>query len=182
MEINVGNRLKEIRQSHGLSQRALAKNAGVTNGIVSMIELNRTSPSLATLKKILDSFPVSLSDFFGNNFGSKNKIVFSANELVEIGSSDYSLKQVDRNLTGKAMQILHERIKPGGDSGKEMLHHESEEGGVVIRGQVELTVGNEVHVLNAGDAYYFDSRSPHRFRNIGDDEVEIVSSCSPPGL
>ena len=80
------------------------------------------------------------------------------------------------------MQILHERIEPGADSGKEMLRHESEEGGVVVRGKLELTVGGEVYNLGLGDAYYFDSRLPHRFRNIGKEEVELVSSCSPPSL
>ena len=80
------------------------------------------------------------------------------------------------------MQILHERIEPGADSGAEMLRHESEEGGVVIKGSIELTVGGETQILDAGDAYYFDSRIPHRFRNIGETDAEIVSTCSPPAL
>jgi mannose-6-phosphate isomerase-like protein (cupin superfamily) len=80
------------------------------------------------------------------------------------------------------MQILHERIEPGADTGAEMLRHESEEGGVVVRGCVELTVGGESTILEAGDAYYFDSRIPHRFRNVGPDEAEIISACSPPAL
>ena len=57
-----------------------------------------------------------------------------------------------------------------------------EEGGVVVRGRVELTVGGETTILESGDAYYFDSRIPHRFRNIGTEEAEIVSACSPPAL
>jgi mannose-6-phosphate isomerase-like protein (cupin superfamily) len=63
-----------------------------------------------------------------------------------------------------------------------MLRHESEEGGVVIRGSIELTIGSETKILEPGDAYYFDSRIPHRFRNISEEEVEIVSACSPPAL
>ena len=80
------------------------------------------------------------------------------------------------------MQILHERIAPGADSGDEMLHHESEEGGVVVHGSLELTVGGDVFILGPGDAYYFDSRIPHRFRNLGETEVEMISACSPPTL
>ena len=80
------------------------------------------------------------------------------------------------------MQILHEKIAPGADSGEEMLRHESEEGGVVIHGLLELTVGSEAYILGPGDAYYFDSRIPHRFRNIGEEKVEMVSTCSPPTL
>jgi len=80
------------------------------------------------------------------------------------------------------MQILHERIEVDADSGVDMLRHESEEGGIVIHGRIELTVGGETQVLEPGDAYYFDSRIPHRFRNIGDDDAEIISACSPPAL
>ncbi|MFT5730186.1 MAG: transcriptional regulator with XRE-family HTH domain [Desulforhopalus sp.] len=182
MEFNAGTRLRGIREMYGLSQRALAKKAGVTNGIISMIEQNRNSPSLATLKKILDAIPISFSDFFSINTNGQKKIVFKADELVEIGSSGFSFKQVGKDLKEKAMQILHERIEPGADSGDEMLHHESEEGGVVVHGSLELTVGGEVFILGPGDAYYFDSRIPHRFRNLGEIEVEMISACSPPTL
>lgn len=182
MEFNAGQRLRAIREMYGLSQRALAKKAGVTNGIISMIEQNRNSPSLATLKKILDAIPISFSDFFSIGITNKHEIVFRADDLVEIGSSGFSFKQVGKDLKEKAMQIIHERIEPGADSGEEMLRHESEEGGVVVQGLLELTVGGEVYTLGPGDAYYFDSRIPHRFRNIGKEKVEMVSACSPPTL
>jgi transcriptional regulator with XRE-family HTH domain len=182
MELDAGQRLRTIRETHGLSQRALAKKAGVTNGMISMIEQNRNSPSLATLKKILDAIPISFSDFFSMDYDGNEQIVFKAEELPEIGSSGFSFRQVGRDLERKTMQIIHERIEPGADSGEDMLRHESEEGGVVIRGRLELTVGGEVHTLGPGDAYYFDSRIPHRFRNVGEDVVEMVSSCSPPTL
>lgn len=182
MEFDAGQRLRAVREMYGLSQRALARKAGVTNGIVSMIETNRNSPSLATLKKILDAIPISLSDFFSIDLGESYEIVFRADQLQEIGSSGFSFKQVGRKMTGKAIQILHEHIDPGADSGKDMLRHDSEEGGIVIRGTIELTVGAEVYVLGPGDAYYFDSRIPHRFRNIGAETVEMVSACSPPTL
>lgn len=182
MEFDAGERLRAVRELYGLSQRALAKKAGVTNGMISMIEQNRNSPSIATLKKILDAIPISFADFFSTEIDSSQQIVFRADELVEIGSAGFSFRQVGRNLQGKTMQILHERIEPGADSGADMLHHNSEEGGVVIKGTLELTVGGEKYVLGPGDAYYFDSRIPHRFRNLGEEEVEMVSTCSPPTL
>jgi mannose-6-phosphate isomerase-like protein (cupin superfamily) len=80
------------------------------------------------------------------------------------------------------MQILHERYAPGADTGKVSLHHAGEEGGVVIRGHIELSVDNQRYVLGPGDAYYFDSSRPHHFRNVGPEECEIVSACSPPSV
>jgi transcriptional regulator with XRE-family HTH domain len=179
-EFNMGDRLRTIREMYGLSQRALAKRTGVANGLISMIELNRTSPSVATLKKILDGFPLKLADFFAYDHPAADKIVYSANELVELGRDGLSYRQVGTTMEGRAIQILHERMAPGTDTGADMLRHESEEGGVVVRGKIELTVGGQVYILGPGDGYYFDSRLPHRFRNIWDEVGEIVSCCSPP--
>ena len=50
----------------------------------------------------------------------------------------------------------------------------------MLRGRVEVSVGDPRRVLGPGDAYYFDSRLPHRFRNVGDEDAEIVSASTPP--
>ena len=75
---------------------------------------------------------------------------------------------------------LREVMPPGSDTGDAMLAHDGEEGGVLVRGRVEVTVGDEVRVLGPGDAYYFESRQPHRFRNIGDEPAVLVSANTPP--
>jgi transcriptional regulator with XRE-family HTH domain len=175
MAFDIGERLRTIREKHGYSHRALAKQANVTNGIISMIEQNRTSPSVGTLKKILDGIPISLAEFFTFEVIQQRKIVYSADELVEISGKGFSYLQVGHKLHGMAMQIIHEKIDPGADSGKAMLAHESEEGGVVISGRVELTVNDQVYLLGPGDAYYFDSRLLHRFRNTGKEACKLVS-------
>ena len=64
MSLDVGAHLKAVRQMYGLSQRELAKRAGVTNGLISLIEQNRVSPSVSSLKKVLDGIPMALADFF----------------------------------------------------------------------------------------------------------------------
>lgn len=179
---DIGERLREIRQRFGLSQRALATRADVTNGMISMIEKNRSSPSVATLKKILDAFPLSLAEFFAVGEPQRPKTFFSADELVEIAGGLVSYRQVGANLEGRAIQILHEKLLPGADTGVDMLRHDSEEGGVVISGSLEVTVGMQTRVLHAGDAYYFSSKIPHRFRNVGDVPCEVVSACSPPSF
>jgi mannose-6-phosphate isomerase-like protein (cupin superfamily) len=76
--------------------------------------------------------------------------------------------------------LLHERYEPGGDTGAAALAHPGEEAGIIVRGAIEVTVGARTKVLQAGDAYAFDSRLPHRFRNIGSEPCEIVSACTPP--
>jgi len=179
---DMGVRLREIRQRFGLSQRALALRAGVTNGMISLVEKNASSPSVATLKKILDVFPMSLAEFFETGQPERTAYFFRAEELVEIGGGPISYRQVGRSLQGKALQLLHERLQPGADTGAAMLRHAGEEGGVVVRGEIELTVGTATRVLRAGDAYAFPSSIPHRFRNLGREACELVSACTPPSF
>jgi transcriptional regulator with XRE-family HTH domain len=181
-EFDIGERLREIRERYGFSQRALAARADVTNGMISMIEKNRSSPSVATLKKILNGFPMSLAEFFAVGAPQQPKMFFAAAELVEIAGGPISYRQVGANLDGKALQIIHEQLLPGADTGADMLRHEAEEGGIVIRGEIEVTVGMQSRILRAGDAYYFSSRIPHRFRNVGGEPCEVVSACTPPSF
>jgi transcriptional regulator with XRE-family HTH domain len=181
-DTNIGARLRALRLMHGLSQRELAKRAGVSNAIISLIEQNRTSPSVGSLKKVLDGLPISLADFFAMELAPSRQTFFAPTDLAEIAGGEISYRQVGRDLAGRALQILHERYEPGADTGETMLRHSAEEGAVVIRGRIEVTVGDQRRVLGPGDAYYFDSRLPHRFRNIGEEVCEIVSACTPPSF
>jgi transcriptional regulator with XRE-family HTH domain len=191
MEFDVGARLRGLREKHGLSQRQLAQRAGVTNGTISLIEQNRSSPSIASLRKVLQGIPSTLADFFGDEtLPPSEQIFFKSNDLLELTSKiadarkgKISFRQVG-DLRNRSLQVLHERYEPGADTGSQphMLQHESEEGGVVIKGQLELTVGTQTQLLGPGDAYLFDSRIPHRFRNVGDEDCELISACTPPYL
>jgi transcriptional regulator with XRE-family HTH domain len=179
---DLGARLRGVREGHGLSQRELARRAGVTNGTISLIEQNRTSPSVGSLKKVLDGIPMSLADFFAGEDSTGPAIFHTADELMEIGGGDISYRQVGRDLGGLALQMLHERYAPGADTGQNMLSHEAEEAGLIIEGQLEVTVGHQRRLLGPGDAYSFDSRQPHRFRNISDQDCIVVSACTPPSF
>ena len=64
MSVELGVRLKAVRKHFELSQRQLAKRSGVTNATISLIEQNKVSPSVSSLKKVLDGLPMSLADFF----------------------------------------------------------------------------------------------------------------------
>ncbi len=181
-DFDVGARLAKVRKMHHMSQRQLAKRAGVTNGTISLIEQNRVSPSVGSLRKVLQGLPMTFADFFSLEKAPRQDVFFAAQDMLDIGDGNISYRQVGRDLAGRALQILHERYAPGSDTGSAMLRHDSEEGGVVIRGRLEVTVGDQRRVLEAGDAYYFDSRLPHRFRNVGDEECELVSACAPPSF
>jgi transcriptional regulator with XRE-family HTH domain len=180
MTLDVGSHLRAVRTMYGLSQRELAKRAGVTNGLISLIEQNRVSPSVSSLKKVLDGIPMSLAEFFTLDLSASPQVFYQGDELTDLGDRSVSLRLVAARRPNRAMSVMHERYAPGADTGADMLRHEGEEGGVVVRGRIELTVGGETRVLSPGDAYYFTSAIPHRFRNVGTEPCEIISASTPP--
>jgi transcriptional regulator with XRE-family HTH domain len=102
------------RARHKLSQRELAKRAGVTNSTISLIESNQMNPSVGALKRILDGIPIGLAEFFAIEPDRPRKAFYrSADELTEIGKTPISYRQVGDNLFGRSLQILKECYEPG---------------------------------------------------------------------
>lgn len=177
---DLGGRLRYVRELHKLSQRELAKRVGVANSTISLIEANKSNPSVGALKRILDGIPISLADFFAIVPAPPKKAFYRADELVEIGKGPISFRLVGESLFGRSLQILKECYQPGADTGVIPLEHDGEEGGIVLSGRLEVTVGTERCILGPGDGYYFESRRPHRFRCVGPVPCEVVSACTPP--
>jgi transcriptional regulator with XRE-family HTH domain len=155
--LDVGERLQAIRKLKGLSQRELAKRAGVTNSTISMIEKNSVSPSISSLRKVLGGIPMSMVEFFSEEAVPENptQIVYKAHELIDISDGAVTMKLVGRAHPGRAIAFLTEVYPPGADTGEEMLTHEGE------------------------DSYYFESSRPHRFRNPYDVPARLISAATP---
>lgn len=180
MTDDIGGRLRFVRQRARLSQRELARRAGVTNSTISLIESSATNPSVGALKRILDGIPIGMAEFFSTEMDMPRRAFYASEELVEIGKGPISYRQVGESMLGRSLQILKECYQPGAGTGKVPLVHEGEEGGIVLSGRLEVTVDGERRILGPGDAYYFESRRPHSFRAVGPDPCEVVSACTPP--
>jgi transcriptional regulator with XRE-family HTH domain len=180
--MDVGGRLRAVREARGVSQRELARRSGISNATISQIESNTVNPSVGALKRILDAVPMPMSDFFADEGPSADPVFYRAGDMMEIGRGGVSYRQVGRDLSGKALQLIHERYEAGAQSGRIRLRHEGEEVGLVLSGQLEVTVGDRRSVLGPGEAYYFRSSEPHRFRAVGDGPCEVVSCCTPPSF
>ncbi|OWU69310.1 XRE family transcriptional regulator [Roseovarius sp. 22II1-1F6A] len=189
---DIGARLFAMRKAAQLSQRQLAERAGVPHAQISIIEQNKSSPSIATLRKILSGLNLSMGDFFEGERAAPEGPFFHPEDLLDLtsklpasGVTDQQGRMAFRQI-GDArrhnLQILHEVYEKGADTGENMLDHFSTEGGYVIEGALELTVGEDMRVLHPGDSYLFDSRIPHRFRNVHDGRTVVISACTPPYL
>lgn len=185
-DFDLGARLRHLRMQKGLSQRDLAAAAGVPHGQVSMIETNRSSPSVASLRKILSGLSMSMAEFFDPGTSDGEQVFFRPSDRTDLtgrvpGAARVRIEQLG-DARAHGLQILHETYEPGADTGRSMLAHAGAEGGVVVSGEIEVTVGDQIRILRAGDGYLFDSTRPHRFRNISDAPAIIISANNPPWL
>ncbi|NNL73477.1 MAG: helix-turn-helix domain-containing protein, partial [Silicimonas sp.] len=154
--MDIGSKLKAARKAKGLTQRDLAGRAGLTSGAISLIEQNKNSPSVASLKRLLDAVSMTMSEFFSEIEEEKApKYFYSSSEFTELSPQDVglgldasrvSLRQLG-NASQHSLQILHETYPPGSDTGPDMLAHESEEAGIVVSGVIEVTVDDRTRVL-----------------------------------
>ncbi len=180
MDQEIGRRLRDIRTRLKLSQRQLARQSGVANATISQIEAGKLNPTVSMLKKVLDGIPMNLSEFFGNEFENEEQVFYRAEELTEIADGGVSFMQVGANLHNKSVQLIKERYQPGAGTGRHALTHEGEECGIILAGRLQVTVGDQVAILRAGEAYYFKSNKPHNFHNPGNEPCELITACSPP--
>ena len=76
------------------------------------------------------------------------------------------------NLSVARMQML-----PGGE-GERHRHPNCEEAIVVIRGSVEIRIGEKSFRRSAGECVVVPAGSVHSVTNVGNDEVELILTYS----
>jgi transcriptional regulator with XRE-family HTH domain len=179
-DLDVGARLRAVRQRAGLSQRELAKRSGVTNSTISMIEQETHSPSLASLHRILSAVPISMADFFALPSSQQNVLFYDRDDLAVVGRGEADLRVLAAERRDKNLQMFLERYQPGAGTGDEPIAHDGETAAVVLTGTIEVTVNDVTRVLRRGGGYQLIGRQPYTLRNIGRTVAVVACACTPP--
>jgi transcriptional regulator with XRE-family HTH domain len=179
-ELAVGSRLKAVREAAGLSQRELAKRAGVTNATISMIEQEAHAPSLASLHRLLAAIPISLADFFSLPVSQKNALFYNEGDLAVVSRGAADLRVLGSERREKRLQMFLERYKPGAGTGDDPIIFDGETAVIVIEGTIEVEADGEVRRLTKGGGYQLFGRVPYRLRNVGRTIAVIACACTPP--
>lgn len=176
----VGRRIKEERLRAGLTLNELAKRVGVSTSYISLVENNKSVPSLKILDQICTSLSIHISMLFAEHEekAPDSYAVFRDECHISLNVSDKRLIRVlmpKDNLPLKAVQVL---IQPG-DGHDSFSTHEGIEFGYVVRGSIDLDIkeqngGESKVVCNTGDSFIYDAMRPHRFLNNGEVEVELM--------
>jgi transcriptional regulator with XRE-family HTH domain len=169
----LGHRLRVLREAFGLSQRELAKRAGVTNSNISMIEQGQISPSVQSLSKILDAFPISLAEFFSCNLISNQSPVVRAKDMSSYTSMEGILiQQLDQNgLTG---QVQVSRLCFPARVANGMKSAVQDIAGWVLSGELDLHLATQVYKVRKGDGFYIKREHIYKFANTQLEMVELI--------
>lgn len=179
-DLAVGARLKAVREKAGMSQRELAKRAGVTNTTVSLIELEAHAPSLASLHRILAAIPISIADFFAIPTSQQNVLFYDAADLAVVTRGAADLRVLGSERRDKKLQLFIEHYQPGAGTGNEPLAHAGETAAIVIKGTIEVVVGGEKRIITSGGGYQLFGNQPYRLRNVGKTVAIVACACTPP--
>jgi len=172
-----GQRFRRLRVRRGLSLAQVARATGVSVGFLSALERGQMHSSVATLRRIARFYKTSIMSLFDTN-GETQHLVRPEHRKILETSPGVRMELLAWGNTAMEPHLF--RIKPGAGSG-ESYAHEGEEFLHVLRGEFEIWLNNKEHyVLKAGDSLYFESSTPHRWKNSGRTETWLLWVNTPP--
>jgi transcriptional regulator with XRE-family HTH domain len=178
--IQIGNKIKEVRKSKGITVQELADRAEVSKGLISQIENNRAIPSLQVLMKVILSLQINLPDFF-----EELRTVSGEQGVLIVRKTDYRSiqKEADkgfeykriltRNIAGGSTDIVLLELKKGAVR-KRLVHTEAFEYKYIIRGSLKYEIDGKDYLLEEGDSIFFDGRLGHRLSNPGNTDTLML--------
>jgi transcriptional regulator with XRE-family HTH domain len=178
--MEIGVKIKQLRQQRGLTQEELASRTELTKGFISQLERDLTSPSIATLMDILEALGTDVASFFRES--AEESVVYSADDMfVKQEPDGYTIQWLVTNAQKNALEPILVTI-PAGVSGVEDAPHEGEEFGYVLSGSVTLVLGEKKYRVKKGGSFYFRPSRLHYLVNSGKAEARILWVSTPPSF
>ncbi|MGD9479872.1 UNVERIFIED_ORG: XRE family transcriptional regulator (plasmid) [Roseateles sp. XES5] len=176
----VGEKVKTFRTARRMSLRALGEATGTTASFLSQLERGLSGVNISTLMRIAEALGISLTDLFEDAEPPVGRVLRKAERPALPPAEGYRKMLLTRRPI-RDMEVYIGEFDPGGSTGaKPYSHGDSHELFFVIRGTVELTLGDERHVLSAGDSIEYPSSVPHKTENIGTEPAEVIWMIAPP--
>lgn len=175
----LGQQIRQARKKRGLSISELAKACQMSVGLLSQVERGISSPSLRMLRALSDALDIPSSSLleFGEAPASDEKGI-----VARMGSHP-SLKAPEKGIEkvfitpqpSAGINVYRAFVQPGGSTGEELFTIErGEQVGLVLSGMLELWVEDKCFTLNPGDSFRYHSKTPHRWRNPGQEVAEVI--------
>jgi len=176
--VQITNKLKDIRKEKNITLQELAESAGVTKGMLSQVENNRTIPSLTVFLNIIKSLKIDINDFFTDfNTVQSSKVIFKKKTHYQPFEKENTIGYQYHRILSTTVDEYHVdfvllTLMPNAQ--RAFVQTDAFEFKYLIKGKVEYTIGDEVFLMEPGDSIYFDATEPHNPKNVGDGEVQLL--------
>ncbi len=177
--MQLGKKIRRMRNQLGLTQAELADRCELTKGYISQLENDLNSPSIATLTDILSALGSNLSDFFQQE--KEEKIVFNKDEFIEKNADGVILNWLIPNAQKNMMEPILVELAENNATAND-VPHEGEEFGYVLEGRLAIVLGNKKHPCKKGEAFYYPASKPHFIENKGKGTAKFLWVSTPPNF
>lgn len=176
--MEIGLKIKNLRNLKNLTQEELADRCELTKGYISQLENDLTSPSIETLKDILNALGTTFGEFFDE---TDSQIVFKTDEYIEKIQDNINIQWLVPSSQKNSMEPIIATLEPNATTEKDMPH-EGEEFGFVLKGSIELVVGKKNYKVNQNETFYFIANKPHYIKNVSNNLAKVIWVSSPPNF
>jgi len=180
--INVGRKIRELREKQGLTLRQLSKRADVSPSTIQKIEKNLISPSLGTVLRIAKGLETTIESLLNAHPQSRDVVYLPKEKRGTIAVPDLkiTLQSLAEGLPDQPFSAVILTIPKGARMKQREFQHHGEELMFCLKGTVEFTIRDERYLLTAGDSLRFKSHLRHFWKHVGEEEAQLLMICAPP--
>ena len=179
-ERTVGDRLRTLRAERDISQRALAKLAGISPNSISLIERDEISPSVATLQNLATALHVRVSYFFEDET-EQSVLHVKAGQRSAVDSQGVCIESIGSRIHAQEIEPFLVHLAPHTSSGERQVIHAGHEVVYCLKGKLEYLIDGTIYQVEQGDFVLFEASLPHLWRNPFDAEAEFLLVLQTPG-
>jgi transcriptional regulator with XRE-family HTH domain len=164
-QINVGERLRALREEQELSLRALADLSELNVNTLSLIENNKSSPSVKTLNQIAEALNVPMVAFFEDEQPGAPVVYRKASNRPRAKFTHGTLEDLGTGSQDCPFEAMIVEISPQAGSGATPIVHTGYELVYCLQGEIHYKVGDQTYYLQSGDSLVFEAHLPHSWQN-----------------
>ena len=179
--MNLGKKLRRMRQARGLTAIELAQRARVTTGFISQLEHSQTVPSLQTLQRIAAVLGVSLTYFLLEENLQPQVVRKQERHIIHLGH-DGSCVSLLSPLSSQHLELALFELPPGAVSWSTARSHAGQQCHLLLQGTVRADYGDKTYHLEEGDSILWEGTLPYRLENIGTNEARLLIATAPASL
>jgi transcriptional regulator with XRE-family HTH domain len=169
----VGQRLRDLRQRRGLTQRTLAQACDLSANAIGLIERGESSPSVSTLHRLALALEVPITELFTDTEGQA-VVLTKKSQRSQAHRGQIQMENLAEGLSDQCMEPFLVTLQPGAGTGADPVVHLGEEFVFCLEGEIEYRVAGQAYELEAGDSLMFQANQPHCWCNLSEKPARLL--------